>query len=82
MPRGTDVTNQEIEYILNHSDSEVVFVENKRLLERVITLMPKLDKVRQLVLMDPQASAIEGVLNLKGLVERGKRTEREGRPPD
>jgi long-chain acyl-CoA synthetase len=78
VPRGTDVTNQEIEYILNHSDSEVVFVENKRLLERVITLMPKLDKVRQLVLMDPQASAIEGVLNLKGLVERGKELREKG----
>ena len=46
VPRGTDVTNQEIEYIINHSDSEIVFVENKRLLERVITLMPQMDMVQ------------------------------------
>ncbi len=78
VPRGTDVTNQEIEYILNHSDSEIVFVENKRLLERVITLMPKLEKVRQLVLMDPQASVIKGVLNLKGLVDRGRELREKG----
>src|SRR5690606_24282855 len=32
VPRGTDVTNREIEYILNHSDVRVVFVENRRLL--------------------------------------------------
>ncbi len=78
VPRGTDVTNQEIEYILNHSDSEVVFVENKRLLERVIALMPKLEKARQLVSMDSQCPPIEGVLNLKGLVERGRELREKG----
>jgi len=77
VPRGTDVTNQEIEYIINHSDSEVVFVEHKRLLDRVISLMPKMDKVRHLILMDPKAQAPEGVLSLQSLIEKG-RTLRQG----
>lgn len=72
VPRGTDVTNQEIEYILDHSDSRIVFVENKRLLERVIRIMPKLDKVDHLILMDPKAEAPKGVHHMYELVERGK----------
>lgn len=78
VPRGTDVTNQEIEYILNHSDAKVVFVESKRLLERVIRLMPKMDKVEHLVLMDPKAEAPNGVHSLYGLVERGKNLREQG----
>lgn len=78
VPRGTDVTNQEIEYIINHSDSEVVFVENKRLLDRVISLMPKMEKVRHLILMDPDSTAPEGVLSLQSLMERGRSLREEG----
>ena len=72
VPRGTDITNQEIEYILEHSDSEVVFVETRRLLDRVISLMPKLDKVRHLILMDPQVTPPEGILSLTNLISRGR----------
>ncbi|MBD5781437.1 AMP-binding protein [Pelagicoccus sp. NFK12] len=78
VPRGTDVTNQEIEYILQHSDAKVVFVESARLLERVIRIMPKLDKVTHLILMDPKAPPPKGVLGLYGLVERGKALRAEG----
>lgn len=78
VPRGTDVTNQEIEYILSHSDAKLVFVENARLLERVIRVMPKLDKVNHLVLMDPVAEPPKGVLGLYGLVERGKELRAQG----
>ncbi len=78
VPRGTDITNQEIEYIIDHSDSEIVFVENKRLLDRVITLMPKMDKVRQLVLMDSKVQAPEGVLAMSKLVERGRELREQG----
>ena len=78
VPRGTDVTNQEIEYIINHSDSEVVFVENKRLLDRVITLMPQMEKVRHLVLMDRKAEVPQGILSLQTLIERGRSLREEG----
>lgn len=78
VPRGTDVTNQEIEYILQHSDAKVVFVENVRLLERVIRVMPKLDKVTHLILMDPKAEPPKGVLGLYDLVERGKELRAAG----
>ena len=72
VPRGTDITNQEIEYIVNHSDSEIVFVESRRLMDRMLPLMPKMEKVRHLVLMDAKAKVPEGVLRLYDLVEEGK----------
>ncbi len=72
VPRGTDVTNQEIEYILDHSDSEIVFVETRRLLDRVISIMSKLAKVRHLVLMDPKAEPPDGILSLPDLIVRGR----------
>lgn len=72
VPRGTDVTNQEIEYILEHSESKAVFVENKRVLDRVIRVMPKLDKMQHVVLMDSNTPPPSGVLGLYQLVERGK----------
>lgn len=78
VPRGTDVTNQEIEYIINQSDSEIVFVENKRLLDRVITLMPKMEKVQKLILMDSKAPLVEGVLTLQQLVEHGRKLREQG----
>lgn len=36
VPRGSDITDSEIEYIINHSQSRIVFVENQRVLEKVI----------------------------------------------
>ncbi|HCR29987.1 MAG TPA: long-chain fatty acid--CoA ligase [Opitutae bacterium] len=78
VPRGTDITNQEIEYIINHSGSKVVFVETRRLLDRVVSLMPKLDKVRHLVLMDPQATPPEGVLSMGSLISRGRKLRSDG----
>jgi len=78
VPRGTDITNQEIEYIISHSDSEIIFIENKRLLDRVIKLMPSLEKARVLILMDPKAEAPEGVRSLYELVDRGRELRFEG----
>ncbi len=78
VPRGTDITNREIEYIVSHSDSEIVFVENRRLLDRVITLMPQMEKVRHLVLMDPNGQAPEGVSTMQDLIERGRALREQG----
>lgn len=78
VPRGTDVTSQEIEFILNHSDVKIVFVESRRLLDRVIRLMPKMDKVELLILMDRDAEAPKGVLRMWDLIERGQALREQG----
>ena len=78
VPRGADVTNSEIEYIVNHSDSRIIFVETKRLLDRLLPLMPKFEKVERVVLMDPKAKPVEGVLSLYDLVSQGKELRNGG----
>ncbi len=78
VPRGTDVTNSEIEYIVNHSDARILFVETRRLLDRIIPLMPKLPKVERIVLMDSKANPIEGVSTLSDLISQGKELRTKG----
>lgn len=41
VPRGTDVTESELEYILNHSEAKIVFIENDKMLENTIRLNQK-----------------------------------------
>ena len=45
----------DIEYIINNSESEVVFVQNKRLLQKAVSIKEKLPSVKAFVLMDPTA---------------------------
>lgn len=78
VPRGTDVTGPEIEHILNHSDAKVVFVENRKTLDRVIKIMPQLDKVQRLVLMEPGVEPHAGALALYALVDRGRQLRAAG----
>lgn len=78
VPRGTDVTNSEIEYILNHCDARVVFVEDRKLMDRLIKLMPRLDRVERLVLMDLEAEPPKGTYGLAALVARGKELREQG----
>lgn len=78
VPRGTDVTSQEIEYILNHSEAKVVFLENERVLEKVKQNSSSLTHIRTLVLMDPQAREIEGILRLYNLIEKGSLLRKNG----
>jgi len=78
VPRGSDVTDIEIEQILNHADCRVVFVEDLRLLKRAIRLMPKLEGVERLILMRRDEEPPDGVLSLYSLVARGKELRLSG----
>lgn len=72
VPRAADVTDQEITYIVGHSDSVMVLVENPALLQRVLAVRDYLPKVRHVVLMCGESPAGSGVLRLADLVERGQ----------
>ncbi len=77
VPRGTDVTDADINYIVPHSDSRIVFVENRTMLEKVQQNRSHLKNVKHLILMDPGESAEGDVIHMNDLIERG-RTLREG----
>lgn len=77
VPRGADVTDADITYILPHSDAKVVFVENQQLLEKVQSLKGELPNIKTIVMMDKDTPVSDGVLRLYDLLDKGKKL-REG----
>lgn len=57
VPRGTDVTESELEYILNHSEAKIVFIENDKMLEKYNKVKSKVPKVETIIIMDKSSSA-------------------------
>lgn len=74
VPRGSNVTVQEIEYILGHSEAAAAFVENEMEFEKVSSILPRLPKIRFLIVMDPdfRGELPEGSLRLEDVSARGK----------
>ncbi|HEY5769606.1 MAG TPA: AMP-binding protein [Terrimicrobium sp.] len=72
VPRGTDVTGAEIAHILTHSDARFVFVENTGILEKFERVRHSVRGIEKIILMDPKAPALAGVLRLREMIARGK----------
>jgi long-chain acyl-CoA synthetase len=79
VPRGTDITDAELIYILTHSDARFVFVENKAMLARVQHGRPQLPHLRGIIVMaSDDIPAAEGVHRLDQLIAKGARKRQEG----
>ena len=72
VPRGRDVSDDELLYIIEHAGIELVFVETSSLQDRLLKLRNRLPAVREIILMDAAATAREGVRTLGDLLARGK----------
>jgi long-chain acyl-CoA synthetase len=74
VPRGSDSTAKEIEYILGHADAAMAFVEDERQLRKVLGFRERVPGIRFLVVLDPgyRATPLPGVLRLEDLAERGR----------
>jgi long-chain acyl-CoA synthetase len=81
VPRGTDITDAEMVYILTHSDARVVFVENMTILRRVFDLRPQLPHISEIILMAPGVEAPEGVRHLENLLADGAARRASGFDP-
>ncbi len=73
VPRGTDVTETELEYILNHSEAKVVFVEHEKMLDKLKKVKSKLPNLKTIIMMDPAFKGGDGVLKLSDLIEKGRK---------
>jgi long-chain acyl-CoA synthetase len=71
VPRGTDITDAEMIYILNHSDARVVFVENSAILRRLLEHRSQLPNLREIIVMAPGEPVLEGVRHLEHLIAEG-----------
>lgn len=78
VPRAADVTDQEISYIVGHSDSAIAIVEDAQVLTRVLAAGNYLPHVRHIILMEGEPPPDSGVLCLSDLLQRGKKLRVEG----
>ncbi|TGL87123.1 long-chain fatty acid--CoA ligase [Leptospira congkakensis] len=56
VPRGTDVTDGDIRYILPHSDAKMVFVENETTLRKIEKNFENLPNITHVILMDEKST--------------------------
>ena len=78
VPRGTDLTDSDITYILPHADVRVCFIENVEIWKRIQNLKSELPAVETYILMNFDQEAPAGVLHMKDLIEKGKALRNEG----
>ena len=85
VPRGTDLSDQELRYILSHADTKFVFVEDQKMLQRLQDNRKELPNISHIIVMDPSASHSNGttgqtkdIFSLSALIEKGKSLREEG----
>ncbi|MCB1180181.1 MAG: long-chain fatty acid--CoA ligase [Leptospiraceae bacterium] len=73
VPRGSDSTPQEIQYILEHSESKICFIEHEKLLNSVLPIIDK-TMVQKIIVLDKafKSSDDSRVISLDALIESGK----------
>ncbi len=78
VPRAADVTDQEICHIVDHSDSVLVFAEDRALLDRVLRHRALLPKVRHYILLEGNPPAGPNIHTLAELLARGRHLREAG----
>jgi len=78
VPRGCDVTDEELIYIINHAGIRVTFVENEQLQQRILDLRDELPSLQEIILLDPNGQIKDGVHHLHDVCARGKKLREEG----
>ncbi len=70
-------TSDQVAYILNNSDSRVVFVENKSLLQKIQSESKILKSLEKTILFSGRPDGQKDVLTLEELEKKGKSADRE-----
>jgi long-chain acyl-CoA synthetase len=78
VPRGRDVTDDELIYIINHAGIEVTFVETEELLKRISSLKTELPKLKEIILLDPEVQTGDDARHLYDVIEYGAKLREHG----
>ena len=78
VPRAADTTEQEISFIVAHSDAVLLIAENKTVLQRVLAVRVALPKVKHIVLLEGEPPEGSAVHKLTDLLERGRHLRATG----
>lgn len=73
VPRGSDITDPDINYIIPHADIQILFVENEIILEKIQKNRSHLPELKSIILMEKNSKSSYGALNLYDLIEKGKK---------
>lgn len=77
VPRGSDSTAQEIQYILEHSESKICFVEHEKLFQSLSSIRSK-TQVTTWIILDPSYKPKEeNVFNISDLILKGESLRKE-----
>ncbi|MBV6494776.1 MAG: Long-chain-fatty-acid--CoA ligase FadD15 [Turneriella sp.] len=80
VPRGTDVTLDEIKYIMSHAECRFCFVENDATLKKLESVI-KDTKVEKIVVLDPKfKGTTENIFTLAQLIDAGAKKRKEKLP--
>ncbi|HRP70656.1 MAG TPA: long-chain fatty acid--CoA ligase, partial [Turneriella sp.] len=80
VPRGTDVTIDEIKYIMAHAECKFCFVENEATLKKLQSVI-KDTKVEKIIVLDPKFKGTnENIFTLQQLVDAGAKVRKEKLP--
>lgn len=71
VPRGADITDSEITYILSHAQIKILFLENEKLFERIQNLRHSLPLLKSVIVMDPGARENPEFTRMQDLIIRG-----------
>ncbi|MCE9499778.1 MAG: AMP-binding protein [Leptospira sp.] len=52
VPRGCDATTDDIKFILNHSEAEVVILENEKILKKISGMASEFTRIKQIILIE------------------------------
>lgn len=78
VPRGRDITDSELIYIINHAEISVAFLETKALFKRVIDLRSEFPDLKEIILLDPSVDPGEDGRTLESVIELGKALRENG----
>ncbi len=77
-PRGIELTDEELVYIVNHSGMRTAFVENSRMAKRCLKLRSQMPGLHILINLDNKETVPEGVLSLNNVESIGTKRLNEG----
>ena len=52
VPRGSNISEGEIEYILNHSETHYIIAENKYVYDKIVNIKNKIPSIKKLILIE------------------------------
>lgn len=71
VPIFPTISNTDLQYILNHAEVKAVFISDKNLYSKLVTLEKELPLLKHIISFTP----IEGIMHFSELIELGKKNE-------